>query len=185
MPPSPDALQGDFSSLFNFLPIGAYRTRPDGTMLRVNPAFVALAGYDDEAQMLADMNLGDEGWYVVPRRRAEFRRLLDRDGFVRGYGYQRLGPRDADNDPIGGRSLAEFSLEARVRFGVFGVVPFVDAGNIYTESLPRLDKMRFGAGLGGRYYSSFGPIRIDIGTPINRRTGEARVTVFVSLGQAF
>ena len=42
-----------------------------------------------------------------------------------------------------------------------------------------------GAGLGGRYYSSFGPIRIDIGTPINRRTGEARVTVFVSLGQAF
>ena len=61
----------------------------------------------------------------------------------------------------------------------------VDAGNIYTESLPRLDKMRFGAGLGGRYYSSFGPIRIDIGTPINRRTGEARVTVFVSLGQAF
>ena len=53
MPPSPDALQGDFSSLFNFLPIGAYRTSPDGTMLRVNPAFVALAGYEDEAQMLA------------------------------------------------------------------------------------------------------------------------------------
>ena len=106
-------------------------------------------------------------------------------GSIRGFSYQDIGPRDAFGDPIGGRSLAEFSLEARVRFGVFGVVPFVDAGNIYTESLPRLDKMRFGAGLGGRYYSSFGPIRIDIGTPLNRRTGEARVTVFVSLGQAF
>lgn len=106
-------------------------------------------------------------------------------GSIRGFSYQNIGPRDAFGDPIGGRSLAEFSLEARLRFGVFGVVPFVDAGNIYTESLPRLDKMRFGAGLGGRYYSSFGPIRIDVGTPINRRTGEARVTVFVSLGQAF
>ncbi len=106
-------------------------------------------------------------------------------GSIRGFSYQDIGPRDAFGDPIGGRSLAEFSLEARLRFGAFGVVPFVDAGNIYTESLPRLDKMRIGAGLGGRYYSSFGPIRIDIGTPINRRTGEARVTVFVSLGQAF
>jgi translocation and assembly module TamA len=106
-------------------------------------------------------------------------------GSIRGFSYQDIGPRDAFGDPVGGRSLAEFSLEARLRFGAFGVVPFVDAVNIYTESLPRLDKMRIGAGLGGRYYSSFGPIRIDIGTPINRRTGEARVTVFVSLGQAF
>lgn len=106
-------------------------------------------------------------------------------GSIRGFSFQDIGPRDAFGDPIGGRSLAEFSLEARARFGAFGVVPFVDIGNIYTGSLPRLDKMRIGAGLGGRYYSSFGPIRIDIGTPINRRTGEARVTVFVSLGQAF
>ncbi len=106
-------------------------------------------------------------------------------GSVRGFSYQDIGPRDAFGDPVGGRSLAEFSLEARVRFGTFGVVPFVDAGNIYTGSLPRLDKMRFGAGIGARYYSTFGPIRIDVGTPINRRTGEARVAVYVSLGQAF
>ena len=43
---------------------------------------------------------------------------------VRGYGYQDIGPRDPNNDPIGGRSLAEFSLEARVKaFCQFGVVP--------------------------------------------------------------
>lgn len=106
-------------------------------------------------------------------------------GSVRGFSYQDIGPRDIYGDPIGGRSLAEFSLEARVRFGAFGVVPFVDAGNIYTSSTPRPDKLRIGAGVGGRYYSSFGPIRIDVGTPINRQTGEARVAVYVSLGQAF
>ncbi|WP_294239601.1 autotransporter assembly complex family protein [uncultured Sphingomonas sp.] len=105
---------------------------------------------------------------------------------VRGYGFQAIGPRDANNDPIGGRSLAEFSIEARVRtFGHFGVVPFLDAGNISTSPLPRLTDLRFGTGLGVRYYSNFGPIRLDVGTPLNPQKGDSRVAVYVSLGQAF
>lgn len=106
-------------------------------------------------------------------------------GSVRGYGYQDIGPRDLNDDPIGGRSLAEFSLEARVRFGNFGVVPFFDGGNIYTEAVPRFTNLRYGAGVGVRYYTSFGPIRLDVGTPINPQRGDARVAVYVSLGQAF
>ncbi len=110
-------------------------------------------------------------------------------GSVRGYGYQEIGPRNVLDQPIGGRSLAEFSLEARVRLpmfgGNFGVVPFVDAGNIYSSSIPRFSGLRIGAGLGLRYYSNFGPIRIDVGTPIGRRPGESIVSVQVSLGQAF
>lgn len=104
---------------------------------------------------------------------------------VRGYGYQAIGPRDANNDPIGGKSLAEFSLETRVRFGNFGVVPFVDAGNISTSFVPRFRDLRIGAGVGVRYYSSFGPIRVDVGTPLNPQKGDPRVAVYVSLGQAF
>jgi translocation and assembly module TamA len=106
-------------------------------------------------------------------------------GSVRGYGYQDIGPRDANNKPIGGKSLAEFSLEARVRFGTFGVVPFIDAGNISTSFLPRFRDLRIGAGMGLRYYSNFGPIRIDVGTPINPQKGDPKVAVYVSLGQAF
>lgn len=104
---------------------------------------------------------------------------------VRGYGYQAIGPRDPENDPVGGKSLAEFSLEARIRFGVFGVVPFIDAGNISTGFLPKMDNIRYGAGVGLRYYSTFGPIRIDVGTPLNRQPGDSRIAVYVSLGQAF
>ena len=108
---------------------------------------------------------------------------------VRGYGYQQLGPRDIDGDPIGGRSLAEFSLEARVRLkalgGNFGVVPFLDGGTLTNSSLPSTRDWQFGAGIGLRYYSSFGPIRLDVGTPINPRSGDSRVAVAVSLGQAF
>ena len=108
---------------------------------------------------------------------------------VRGYGYQQLGPRDVDGDPIGGRSLAEFSLEARVRLkafgGNFGVVPFLDGGSLTNSSLPNVRDWQFGAGIGLRYYSSFGPIRLDVGTPLNPRSGDSRVAVAVSLGQAF
>ncbi len=106
-------------------------------------------------------------------------------GSIRGYGYQKIGPVDANGDPLGGRALTEFAAEARVRFGNFGVVPFLDAGNLYTSSMPKLSGLRYGTGLGIRYYSNFGPIRVDVGTPLDRRPGESRVAVYVSLGQAF
>lgn len=105
---------------------------------------------------------------------------------VRGYAYQAIGPRDVNNDPIGGRSLAEFSVEARVKaFGNFGVVPFLDGGNIYTSTLPTFSTLQYGAGIGVRYYSNFGPIRVDVGTPLNPKPGDSRLGVYVSLGQAF
>ena len=105
---------------------------------------------------------------------------------VRGYGYQAIGPRDPNNDPIGGRSLTEFSIEARVRvLGSFGIVPFLDAGNIYTSPLPKFTGLQYGTGIGVRYYSNFGPIRLDVGTPINPQPGDSRIAVYVSLGQAF
>ena len=106
-------------------------------------------------------------------------------GSVRGFGYQNLGPRDPNGDPIGGRSLNEAAVEARYRFGNFGAAAFVDAGQVYASSLPQFDNWRFGIGIGGRFYTNFGPLRLDVATPINRRQGEARVSVYVSIGQAF
>ena len=106
---------------------------------------------------------------------------------VRGYGFQALGPRDpVFDDPIGGKSSLELSLEARIKLtDTIGIVPFIDAGNISTSPWPRFDNLRFGAGIGARYHTRFGPIRVDVGTPLNPRTGDARIAVVVSLGQAF
>ena len=110
-------------------------------------------------------------------------------GSVRGYGYQRVGPKDFEGDPIGGKTLTEFALEARIRLssfgGNFGVVPFFDGGHLTNEVTPGLNGWQFGAGIGVRYYSSFGPIRVDIGTPLNPREGDGPIAVAVSLGQAF
>jgi translocation and assembly module TamA len=110
-------------------------------------------------------------------------------GSVRGFGYQKIGPRDAVGDPSGGRALTEVSLEARIKTGLFGgamsVVPFVDGGAVDVETTPRLNDFRIGAGLGVRYATSFGPIRIDVATPLDRQKGESAIAIYVALGQAF
>ncbi len=106
-------------------------------------------------------------------------------GSVRGFGYQQLGPLDPSGDPIGGRSLNEASAELRYRWGDFGVVGFVDVGQSYADTMPQFSDLRFGAGIGARYYTNFGPLRIDLATPIDRRTGEDRINIYVSIGQAF
>jgi translocation and assembly module TamA len=121
-------------------------------------------------------------------------------GSVRGYGFQRLGPFEpvsslvpdkdgkidlADLRPVGGRSLSEFAIEARYRFGNFGIVPFIDAGNSYESVLPRVSNLKFGAGIGGRFYTNFGPFRIDAATPLNPRKGDSKLALYISIGQAF
>lgn len=106
-------------------------------------------------------------------------------GSVRGFGYQQLGPRDPNNDPLGGRSLNEGAAELRYRFGNYGIVGFVDAGQVYESTMPQFSNIRYGVGIGGRFYTNFGPMRVDVATPINRMPGESRINVYVSIGQAF
>lgn len=106
-------------------------------------------------------------------------------GSVRGYSYQGLGEQAPDGKPIGGRSLNEASVEARYRFGNYGVVAFVDAGQAYRETMPQFNDLRYGVGIGGRFYTNFGPMRLDLATPIARRPGESRINIYLSIGQAF
>lgn len=133
------------------------------------------------ARVRLGSTIGANRFDIAPSRRF----YAGGGGSVRGYGFQRIGPRDGNDDPIGGNGLAEFALEARVRFGDFGVVPFFDAGNVYAGSTPDLSGMRYGAGIGVRYYSNFGPLRLDVGTPLNRQTGDSRIGIYISLGQSF
>jgi translocation and assembly module TamA len=108
-------------------------------------------------------------------------------GSIRGFGYQEVGPRDPDtNVPLGGRYLLETALEARVRVrDKISVVGFIDGGNVGQDELPSAGDLRFGAGLGVRYDTIAGPIRFDIATPLDRRSGEDAVQIYISIGQAF
>jgi translocation and assembly module TamA len=107
-------------------------------------------------------------------------------GSVRGFAYRSLGSRTATGQLIGGRSLFEASLEARIKVtDTIGIVPFVDIGNAFSSALPNFKDIRVGAGVGLRYYTAIGPIRLDVAFPLDRRRGEDRFGVYISLGQAF
>ena len=109
-------------------------------------------------------------------------------GSIRGYGYQKVGPVDVNNNPTGGRTVNEFGAELRVKVTKsIGLVPFIEAGNVYDAPFDSIgNDLRVGAGLGVRYYTAIGPLRLDVGVPLNRREGvDDAVQIYVSIGQAF
>lgn len=108
-------------------------------------------------------------------------------GSVRGFGYQAVGPVLSDGTtPQGGISLLEASTELRQDLTPkWGVVAFVDAGAVGTDRFPGPNNLSVGAGLGVRYNLGFGPIRVDVATPVTNRTGNATVQLYVSIGQSF
>ncbi|MGH8520881.1 MAG: autotransporter assembly complex protein TamA [Gammaproteobacteria bacterium] len=109
-------------------------------------------------------------------------------GSIRGYGYQLAGPLDEEDDPVGGRSLIELSAELRYRMtDTIGLVYFIDGGTVADSALPSLEERLFaGTGIGLRYITPIGPLRLDAGVPLDRRSGvDDIVQIYVSIGQAF
>ena len=107
-------------------------------------------------------------------------------GTVRGYRYQSVGPLFADQRPQGGASVTAATVEFRQRFGEsFGAVAFIDAGQVGNSSAPFTGTVMEGAGIGARYYTSLGPIRLDVAAPLKKRRKDELGEIYIGLGQAF
>jgi len=105
---------------------------------------------------------------------------------VRGYTYQTVGPLFPDDIPEGGDAIDAGTIEFRQHvFKNFGIVPFVDAGQVNAGSAPFKGTLSVGAGLGLRYYTSIGPIRVDFAVPLKRTAGSGSFGLYIGLGEAF
>jgi translocation and assembly module TamA len=105
---------------------------------------------------------------------------------VRGYKYQSIGPKFANNSPEGGSAIAAASVELRQKIlDEYGIVAFADAGQVSVDGLPFSGGWQLGVGMGLRYYSSFGPIRVDVALPVNPQPGSGSYELYIGLGQAF
>jgi translocation and assembly module TamA len=105
---------------------------------------------------------------------------------VRGFRYQSIGPQFADGNPIGGTAIDAGTVEFRQRlFTSFGAAAFVDAGQVSADNVPGQGPLEVGAGIGVRYYTSIGPIRVDIAVPVTKVPGGDRFELYLGLGQAF
>jgi len=107
-------------------------------------------------------------------------------GTVRGFRYQSVGPQFPDGNPTGGTAVSAGSVEFRQRIlEHYGVVGFVDAGQVTADGAPFTSTWRVGAGIGARYYTSIGPIRLDVAIPLNRQPHGDAFELYIGIGQAF
>ncbi len=107
---------------------------------------------------------------------------------LRGYRYKTVSPLNEHRKPFGGRSAIFVSAETRIRLTEsIGVVPFADFGTVTFEQLPQFDAKWFkSVGVGLRYFTFFGPLRADVGFPLDRRKGvDPAFRIYASIGQAF
>ena len=129
--------------------------------------------------------MGGAGLSDIP---ADERFYAGGGGSIRGYAYQKVGPLDEEREATGGRSLTDWSVELRKRLNEsFGVVAFVDGGMAHEAVYPDFtDDIQWGVGVGIRYFTPIGPLRLDVATPVNRRRGlDSSIQFYISIGQAF
>lgn len=105
---------------------------------------------------------------------------------VRGYSQDTLGPKGEGNNPTGGNVFALANMELRTSLGKgFGIVTFLDSGNVWTKLDNVEPELRYTAGLGLRYDTPVGPIRVDYGHKLNKEEGDSAGEIHFSLGHAF
>lgn len=134
-------------------------------------------------KLAAGTIIGGDELSDIPATRRFF---LGGGGTVRGYGYQEISPRDGRNKLLGGRSYVAATAEARI--GVtetIGVVPFIDVGTVSTDEVPDFKDIRAGAGIGLRYATPFGPLRLDVAVPLKKYPGGTSFGVYAGIGQSF
>jgi outer membrane protein assembly factor BamA len=106
---------------------------------------------------------------------------------VRGYAYNALGPEDEDGNPLGGRVVLLGNIEARMRiYGALGLALFLDSGGLW-ESVEEITARTtgFGIGMGLRFSTPFGPLRLDYGFAPTWVDGLKRGRAYVALGHPF
>jgi translocation and assembly module TamA len=111
-------------------------------------------------------------------------------GTIRGYVYQSVGPKfiDPESTPIGGTAFSAGSVELRQRIGThWGAAAFVDAGQVSASLKAVAGEFAVGTGIGLRYYTPIGPIRLDVAVPTKRLPAPYHdaFEVYIGLGQAF
>lgn len=125
---------------------------------------------------------------------------------VRGYGFQKLGPISPKRKPTGGQSQWEMGIEPRLRVGEnLGFSVFFEGGQVFSSGSPRQairinptikkkpvkkGEILFGYGVGVKYYTDIGPLRLDIAFPtkirkVRGKKYDAPIQLYVSIGQSF
>jgi translocation and assembly module TamA len=176
-----------FRAKLSVEPYHEFRFGSTGAFSRVDGSTYLSFDEDSRFVLAARAALGSIAGGAADELPADRLFFVGGGGSVRGYAYRSIGPRLPDGAIVGGLSMAEASLEMRMRVtSTIGIVPFVDAGGAFASRLPDFsDDIKVGAGLGVRYYTGMGAIRVDVATPLNPDRNDSRFALYVGLGESF
>jgi outer membrane protein insertion porin family len=106
---------------------------------------------------------------------------------VRGYEQDTLGPKGSDGNPTGGNAFLCGNIELRSYLGKgIGIVTFLDGGNVWQKVQDiEFGSMKYTTGLGLRYNTPVGPLRVDYGHKLQREKGESAGELHFAIGHAF
>jgi translocation and assembly module TamA len=193
------------ASIADYLDLGRLlRAAPGRSVLALRAITASAFGASDVEEIV------DGHPVLVPDLPPDQRFYAGGSGTVRGYRYQSVGPQFLDGNPVGGTAMTALNVEFRQRIGnSFGAVAFADAGEV-TDKLSTFSGLihtqrcsastpvegtgsaqgtpscyTLGVGLGARYYSPIGALRLDFAVPTYRRSNDDRFEVYIGLGQAF
>lgn len=145
-------------------------------------------GSDDRLTLAGRAQLGTVAGADISRVPSELRFWSGGGGTVRGQPYQSLGQAEITGAGLrtGAASLVALSAELRMDItDTIGAVAFVDAGLVSSGEFWSGDTAsQSGAGLGVRYQTPIGPLRLDVAAPVSGKTGDG-VQFYIGIGQAF
>jgi translocation and assembly module TamA len=139
-----------------------------------------IRGFGKKIRLLTRTQLGYTETSDFEELPSNLRFFAGGDTSIRGYDYEALGPEDEAGDITGGDGLIIGSLEMDYLFTQkWGGALFVDGGNAFIDS--QFD-MVIGAGIGVRWQSPIGPVRLDLAFPIDEPDADNDWRLHFSLG---
>ncbi|MCB2116591.1 MAG: BamA/TamA family outer membrane protein [Rhodobacteraceae bacterium] len=171
-------------------PFWGFGTSDSGGQIKADARIYRSFGQDDRFVLAGRAQLGTVAGGTLLGTPPSYLFWSGGGGTVRGQPYQSLGVSFARQPGLtyqtGGLSFAALSGELRAQITEkIGAVAFYDAGYISTgDFFGGIGEWHSGAGVGMRYNTGIGPIRVDVGLPVSGRTGDG-VQFYVGIGQAF
>lgn len=182
-----DASRGTYLS-GTVLPYAGFGSADSGVLVRLDARQYTDLGTEGRVVLAARAQTVAVFGPALSRTPREFLSYSGGGGTVRGLPFQSLGV-VTDGISSGGQGFAALSLEARVRVNdSFSVAAFTDAGFVAERAFGGQSDWHVGAGVGIRYLTPVGPLRLDVATPVRRNATAAdarRLQIYVGIGQAF
>ena len=144
-------------------------------------------GQSDKFVLAGRAKIGSVGGLTLTEAPPQVLFFSGGGGSIRGFQFQANGVTLPGGQEVGGRSLIEASAEVRTKLNEnFGIVGFIDAGIVGPNATPDFTaEIDVGVGMGLRWRTGLGPLRIDVARAVNRKASDPVIGVYIGLGQAF